>query len=93
MEWQPDPEGWRRSYQDSGYLVVENAVDPDLLEQSASALERIVAGRCRAIPCHHISVDLSRWRATASTATPAGSIATPSRISWKYRYLIRSFVT
>ena len=41
MDWKPDPEGWRRSYAESGYLVVENAVDPELLQQMRDALERI----------------------------------------------------
>lgn len=41
MDWTPDPEGWRQSYAEAGYLVVENAVDPQLLQQMREAIERI----------------------------------------------------
>ena len=41
MEWNPEPDTWRRSYAERGYLVVENAVDPDLLQQMRDVLERI----------------------------------------------------
>ena len=42
MDWKPEPDTWRCcSYAESGYLVVENAVDPHLLQQMRDALERI----------------------------------------------------
>jgi ectoine hydroxylase-related dioxygenase (phytanoyl-CoA dioxygenase family) len=44
MDWVPDAETWRRRYEDTGYLVVENAVDPDLLQKMRDALERIEEG-------------------------------------------------
>jgi ectoine hydroxylase-related dioxygenase (phytanoyl-CoA dioxygenase family) len=41
--WIPTPEKWLADYNESGYLVVENAVDPDTLGEMRSALERIEA--------------------------------------------------
>ena len=41
MEWMPDHDGWRRSYTESGYLVVENVIEQDLLIEMRDALERI----------------------------------------------------
>ena len=41
MNCNPDPEGWKRSYAEAGYLVVENAVDARLLEQMQQAMERV----------------------------------------------------
>ena len=57
MHWKPDPEGWRRSYAESGYLVVENAVDPELLQQLRDALERIE----RAVAEERLPPALRRW--------------------------------
>ncbi len=57
MDWKPDPEGWRRSYDASGYLVVENAVDPGLLTAMRDALERIE----RAVAAETLPPHLRRW--------------------------------
>lgn len=56
-DWTPDPEGWRRSYEEHGYLVVENAVDPDLLQRMRAALERIE----RAVAEDTLPPHLRRW--------------------------------
>jgi len=40
-KWTPDPQGWRRRYEETGYLLVENAVDAALLGRMRDALERI----------------------------------------------------
>ena len=57
MDWQRDPEGWRRRYDESGYLVVENAVDPGLLLAMRDALERIE----RAVAEETLPPHLRRW--------------------------------
>lgn len=41
MDWQPTPDQWRKDYAETGYLVVENAIDPQTLQEMADALERI----------------------------------------------------
>lgn len=56
-EWLPDPAGWRQRYEETGYLVVENAVDSRTLEQMRTALERIERGVLdNTLPPH-----LRRW--------------------------------
>ncbi len=57
MDWKPDPEGWRQSYAESGYLVVENVVEPDLLQQMRDALERIE----RAVAEETLPPQLRQW--------------------------------
>ena len=57
MDWKPDPEGWRRSYDVSGYVVVENVVDPGLLLAMRDALERIE----RAVVEETLPPHLRRW--------------------------------
>ncbi len=57
MDWTPDPERWRRSYEENGYLVVEDAVDPDMLQQMRTALERIE----RAVVEDTLPPQLRRW--------------------------------
>jgi len=42
--WQIDPAIWRRSYAIDGYLVVENALDAELLAEMKAELERIEQG-------------------------------------------------
>jgi ectoine hydroxylase-related dioxygenase (phytanoyl-CoA dioxygenase family) len=39
--WAPNPGVWRQQYEATGYLVVENAVDPDTLQQMRAALDQI----------------------------------------------------
>jgi len=56
-EWTPDPDNWRRRYEESGYLVVENAVEPALLERMRTALERIE----RAVAEDTLLPHLRRW--------------------------------
>lgn len=41
MNWQPTTEKWLNDYNETGYLVVENAVDPQILQEMRVALERI----------------------------------------------------
>jgi len=41
MAWNPNPQNWKRRYEETGYLVVEDAVDDALLLQMRCALERI----------------------------------------------------
>lgn len=40
-EWLPNPEQWLSDYNENGYLVVENAVDPETLGTMRNALESI----------------------------------------------------
>ncbi len=40
-DWLPRPDEWRRQYHEEGYVVVENAVDPDLVRRLREGLERI----------------------------------------------------
>lgn len=39
--WTSEPEKWRSDYDETGYLVVENAVEPALLEEMRAAIDRI----------------------------------------------------
>lgn len=57
MDWTPDPNSWRRSYDENGYLVVQNAVDPDMLQRMRTALERIE----RAVVEDTLPPQLRRW--------------------------------
>ncbi len=57
MDWKPNPEGWRQSYEENGFLVVENVVDPDRLEHLREALERIE----RAVAADTVPPHLRRW--------------------------------
>lgn len=41
MQWTKDPQRWRRDYDDAGYLVVENAVDPETIEKLRAGINRI----------------------------------------------------
>lgn len=78
MDWQHDPEGWRRSYEEQGYLVVENAVEPRLLEQLREALERIE----NAVAEDTLPPHLSRWITLESQRTDsAGRSSTSNTIS------------
>lgn len=43
-DWKSEPQSWRKSYEATGYLVVENAVDEDTLAQLRVGLERIERG-------------------------------------------------
>ena len=42
-DWQPDRAAWRRDYDETGYLVIEDAVDSDTLGEMRAQLERIQA--------------------------------------------------
>ena len=44
MNWTIETEKWRHDYAETGYLVVENAVEPDRIEELRRALETIEAG-------------------------------------------------
>lgn len=44
MNWTIEPEKWLHDYAETGYLVVENVVEPTLLEALRQALEAIEAG-------------------------------------------------
>lgn len=57
MDWTPDPAAWRDQFAETGYLVVENAVEPDLLRQMRDALERIE----RAVAEDTLPGHLRRW--------------------------------
>ncbi|MBV9470330.1 MAG: phytanoyl-CoA dioxygenase family protein [Abitibacteriaceae bacterium] len=57
MNWTPEPDTWRQQYDETGYLVVENAVEPGLLQQMREALERI---EC-AVAEDTLSPNLRRW--------------------------------
>ena len=41
MGWTPDPATWREQFAETGYLVVEDAVEPERLQHMREALERI----------------------------------------------------
>ena len=55
--WSPNPEEWRRRYEEDGYLVVENAVEPGLLGRMREALERIE----QAVAEDTLPPSLRRW--------------------------------
>lgn len=57
MSWQPEPEQWRQQYEEAGYLVVENALDTDLLHQMREVLERIE----RAVAEDSLPPNLRNW--------------------------------
>lgn len=57
MTWQPDPQAWRSAYEQDGYLVVPNAVEPELLQEIRDALERIE----QAVAADTLSPGLRRW--------------------------------
>jgi ectoine hydroxylase-related dioxygenase (phytanoyl-CoA dioxygenase family) len=40
-DWVPNPELWRAQYEATGYLLVENAIDADTLQELRVALEQI----------------------------------------------------
>jgi phytanoyl-CoA hydroxylase len=42
-EWNSSPDEWRKQYAEDGYLVVENAVDQELVRRLRDELERIEA--------------------------------------------------
>jgi len=44
MDWITQPETWRSDYEASGYLVVENAVDPATIETLRAGIDRIERG-------------------------------------------------
>src|SRR4051812_21560112 len=56
MGWKPDPDGWRRDYAETGYLVVENALDPQTLARVRDALDTLEA----AVAENTLSADLRR---------------------------------
>ncbi len=41
MEWNPQPAQWLRDYNANGYVVVENAIDPETIAQLTAELDRI----------------------------------------------------
>lgn len=43
-EWTPDSAAWRRQYEETGYLLVENAVEPEMLQRMRNAVENIEEG-------------------------------------------------
>lgn len=58
--WRPEPQSWRQHYLESGYLVVENAIEPELLQKLRDALERIEQQFAEA----KLDPGLRRWVAT-----------------------------
>ncbi len=63
--WQAEPENWRKSYEESGYLVVENAVDSQTLAGLRDALEKIES----AVSQNALPDSLRRWIALESDRT------------------------
>ena len=57
MIWKPDSAGWRKTYAENGYLVVENAIEHSLMVEIRDALERIE----RAVAEETLPPDLRRW--------------------------------
>ena len=55
--WQADPTAWKKSYDEAGYLVVENAVDAETLRALREALEKIE----RAVNEKTLPENLRRW--------------------------------
>ena len=63
--WKKTPEPWRRDYQESGYLVVENAIDGATLQRMRDASERIESAfQNETLPPH-----LRRWIGTERDRT------------------------
>ncbi len=63
--WKPDPESWRRSYTETGYLVVENAIEDELLKPMQQAMERVE----REVTENTLSPQLRRWVSTERDRT------------------------
>ena len=55
--WQRDPQSWKKSYDETGYLVVENAVDGETLAALRDALDKIE----RAVNEDALPESLRRW--------------------------------
>lgn len=76
-DWNPDRAAWRRFYDETGYLVIENAVDNDTLEKLRAEVDRIAREVAEdALPAaqkRHISFDRDRARAFAGVAQSEGS--------------------
>ena len=66
MDWQCSPESWRADYDRDGYLVVENALDPELLAALREGMEAIEDGvRRDTLPGwlrRHVSLERDRTR-------------------------------
>ena len=62
--WTKTPEKWRRDYEESGYLVVENAIDRATLQRLRDASERIeTAFQNETLPPHlHSWISIERDR-------------------------------
>jgi ectoine hydroxylase-related dioxygenase (phytanoyl-CoA dioxygenase family) len=65
-DWTPDAAAWKRQYEDAGYLLVENAVEPDLLARMREAMDRIEreyhGGTLSPWLARHVSTDRSRTK-------------------------------
>ena len=64
-DWRPEPEVWRRRYDEDGFLLVENAVEPALLQQMRDAVERIE----QAFADRTLAPHLRRWVSTERDRT------------------------
>ena len=71
-DWQPDREAWLRSYQETGYLVVEDAIDAETLEALRAQLDGIARDVAEeALPDdlrRHIALDRDRVQRNANLA-------------------------
>ena len=56
-DWQPDRAEWRRAFEDTGYLVVEDAVDGETLNALRNEIERIE----RAVAADALDDNLKRF--------------------------------
>jgi ectoine hydroxylase-related dioxygenase (phytanoyl-CoA dioxygenase family) len=64
--WTPDPAAWQADYRESGYLVVENVIEPDILREMRAELDRIeqrfAAGELPPSLASYITTDANRSR-------------------------------
>lgn len=78
-DWQPDRAAWRRDYEETGYLVVEDAVDRETLDALRAQVDRIEAEvAADSLPDNlkrFLSFDRDRARSFASVAQGEGQHA------------------
>lgn len=78
-DWKPEPDNWRRDYDQAGYLVVENALDATLLSRLRDAVEKIEQAVANdTLPSHlrrGVSLERDRTRGLSSGASDSDAIS------------------
>lgn len=92
MTWKVDPDGWRQAYHKDGYVIVEDAVEPELLQQLRDELERIEAEvAADALPEHlrqWVMLERDRTNRTAAKTDAISNIMEIPRFGRVFRDLI-----